>query len=147
MRVHGEFQILEHFLGFRDVVIRAASGGEFDKMSVDVAPQWGLRQATHAPSSEGPRGQCGHVPGALDEIPEAGGRSAAAGAPWGMDMIIGRSLTPLNSSRTMGGVRLCDDNSRRKVQNFREHSSASRADHWTYLSAWSGVGNHRRWTC
>jgi hypothetical protein len=44
-------------------------------------------------------------------------------------MIMGRSLTPLNSSRTMRGVHRCepdlrrDDNSRRKVQNVCEDSS------------------------
>jgi len=44
-------------------------------------------------------------------------------------MIIGRSLRPLNSSRTLRAVRRretvrrSDDNSRRKVQNAREHSS------------------------
>jgi hypothetical protein len=31
----GEFQILAHFLGSRDVVIRAASGGEFDREGGD----------------------------------------------------------------------------------------------------------------
>ena len=41
-----------------------------------------------------------------------------------MEMIIGRSLTPLNSSRTMGSVRRRDDNSRGKVQNVRGDSSA-----------------------
>jgi hypothetical protein len=40
-----------------------------------------------------------------------------------MDMIIGRSLTPLNSSRTMGSVHRRDDNSRGKVQNVRADSS------------------------
>jgi hypothetical protein len=40
----------------------------------------------------------------------------------GMGMIIGRSLTPLNSSRTMGGVRRRDDHSRGKVQNVRGDS-------------------------
>jgi hypothetical protein len=45
-------------------------------------------------------------------------------------MIIGRSLTPLNSSRTLRAVRrremvrCSDDNSRRKVQNVRAGSSA-----------------------
>ena len=44
-------------------------------------------------------------------------------------MIIGRSLTPLNSSRTLRAVRRretvrrSDDNSRRKVQNVRGDSS------------------------
>src|SRR5260370_38172681 len=47
-----------------------------------------------------------------------------------MGMIIGRSLTPLNSSRTLRAVRrremvrCSDDNSRRKVQNVRGGSSA-----------------------
>jgi hypothetical protein len=40
-------------------------------------------------------------------------------------MIIGRSLAPLNSSRTMGSVRRHDDNSRGKVQNVRGDSSAA----------------------
>jgi hypothetical protein len=40
-----------------------------------------------------------------------------------MDLIIGRFLTPLNYSRTMGSVRRRDDNSRRKVQNVRGDSS------------------------
>ena len=45
-------------------------------------------------------------------------------------MIIRRSLTPLNSSRTLRAVRQretvrgSDDNSRRKVQNVRTHSWA-----------------------
>jgi hypothetical protein len=39
-----------------------------------------------------------------------------------MGMIIGLSLTPLNSSRTMGGVRRRDDHSRGKVQNIRGDS-------------------------
>ena len=48
-----------------------------------------------------------------------------------MGMIIGRSLTPLNSSRTLRAVRRRetvrrgDDNSRRKVQNVRGDSSAA----------------------
>ena len=41
-----------------------------------------------------------------------------------MEMIIGRSLTPLNSSRTIGSVRRRDDNSRGKVQNVRGDSRA-----------------------
>ena len=45
-------------------------------------------------------------------------------------MIIRRSLTPLNYSRTLRAVRRCetvvvsDDNSRRRVQNVRGDSSA-----------------------
>ena len=39
-------------------------------------------------------------------------------------MIIGRSLTPLNSSSTMQGVRRRDENSRGKVQNVPGDSSA-----------------------
>ena len=41
-----------------------------------------------------------------------------------MGMIIGRSLAPLNSLRTMQGVRRRDDTSREKVQNVRGDSSA-----------------------
>src|SRR5439155_24094987 len=41
----------------------------------------------------------------------------------GIDMIIGRSLMLLNSSRTMGSVRRRDDNSRGKVQNVLADSS------------------------
>ena len=41
-------------------------------------------------------------------------------------MIIGRSLMPLNSSRTMGSVRRRDDNSRGKVQNVLRDSLARR---------------------
>src|SRR5712691_4510909 len=41
-----------------------------------------------------------------------------------MGMIIGRSLTPLNSSTTIGGVRRRDDHSRGKAQNVRGDSSA-----------------------
>jgi hypothetical protein len=40
-----------------------------------------------------------------------------------MDMIVGRSLMPLNSSRTLGSVRRGDDNSRGRVQNVRGDSS------------------------
>ena len=43
-----------------------------------------------------------------------------------MEMIIGGSLTPLNSSWTMGSVRRRDDNSRAKVQNVCGDSSACR---------------------
>ena len=43
-----------------------------------------------------------------------------------MRMIIGRSLTPFNSSRTKRGVRRRDDNSRGQVQNVRGDSSAHR---------------------
>src|SRR5712692_5732243 len=42
-----------------------------------------------------------------------------------MDMIIGRSHRPLNSSRTIESVRQRDDNSRGKVQNVRGDSSAN----------------------
>jgi hypothetical protein len=42
-----------------------------------------------------------------------------------MEMIIGRSLTPLKSSRTMGNACRRDDNSRGKVQNVRGDSSAN----------------------
>ncbi len=53
-------------------------------------------------------------------------------------MIIRRSLTPLNYSRTLRAlrrretVRRSDDNSRRKVQNVRGHSSASPST-WYHL--------------
>jgi hypothetical protein len=40
-----------------------------------------------------------------------------------MDLIIGRFLTPLNSSRTMGSVRWRDESSRGKVQNVSRDSS------------------------
>ena len=46
-----------------------------------------------------------------------------------MDMIIGRSHTPLNSSTTIGSVRRRDDNSRGKVQNVRGDSSAEGTGH------------------
>jgi hypothetical protein len=47
-----------------------------------------------------------------------------------MDMIIDRSLMPLNYLRTMGSVRRRDDNSRGKVQNVRGDSSEEiRGDH------------------
>jgi hypothetical protein len=45
-------------------------------------------------------------------------------------MIIGRWLTPLNSSRTMRGVPRRDDNSRKKVQNVRGDSSAESHTCW-----------------
>ena len=52
------------------------------------------------------------------------GRSPAAGGPWSAwKMTIRHSLTPLNSSWTMGSVRRRDDNSRGKVQNVRRDSS------------------------
>jgi hypothetical protein len=44
----------------------------------------------------------GHVPGALDEIPTPVVVTRSGRAVVGMDMIIRRSLTPLNSSRTTG---------------------------------------------
>jgi hypothetical protein len=43
-----------------------------------------------------------------------------------MDLIIGRFLTPLNFSRTMGRFRRRDNSSRRKVQNGYGDSSADR---------------------
>jgi hypothetical protein len=42
----------------------------------------------------------------------------------GMEMMIGRTVTPLNFSRTMGSIRRRDDKSRGKVQSVREDSSA-----------------------
>jgi hypothetical protein len=42
----------------------------------------------------------------------------------GMDLIIGRFLSPLNSSKTVGSVRRRDDNSRGKVRKVRADSSA-----------------------
>jgi hypothetical protein len=45
-----------------------------------------------------------------------------------MGMIIGRSPTPLNSTRTMRGVRRRDDNSRGNVQNVHGDSSAEIAE-------------------
>jgi hypothetical protein len=41
-----------------------------------------------------------------------------------MDLIIGRFLPPLNSSKTVGRVRRRDDNSRGKVRKVRADSSA-----------------------
>ena len=57
-------------------------------------------RATHEPSSEGPeiRGD-GHVPGALDEIPKPVIVALLRRVVVGMEVIIGRSHTPLNSSR------------------------------------------------
>jgi hypothetical protein len=60
----------------------------------------------------------------LDEIPKPVVVALLRAGLVGMEMIIGRSLTPLNSSRTMGSVRRHDDNSRGKVQNVRGDSSA-----------------------
>jgi hypothetical protein len=60
----------------------------------------------------------------LDEIPEP---MVIASLPAGlvvMRMIIGRSHTDLNSSRTMGVVRRRADNSCKKVQIVRADSSA-----------------------
>src|ERR1700687_4190150 len=58
-----------------------------------------------------------------------------------MEMIIGRSLMPLNSSRRMGNVRRADDNSRGKVQNVRGHSSVgSRGDSYDNALAESVIG-------
>jgi hypothetical protein len=45
-----------------------------------------------------------------------------------MRMIIGRSLTPLNSSRTMQGVRQRGDNSRGNERNVRRDSSPASLD-------------------
>jgi hypothetical protein len=53
IRVHGKLQILEHFLGFREVVIRSAGGDEFAEMAVIIeracrfrAVWWTQRPAT-----------------------------------------------------------------------------------------------------
>jgi hypothetical protein len=43
-----------------------------------------------------------------------------------MDLIIGRFLPPLNSSKTVGSVRQRDDNSRGKVRKVRADSSVKR---------------------
>jgi hypothetical protein len=43
-----------------------------------------------------------------------------------MDLIIGRFLPPLNSSKTLGRVRRRDDNSRGKVRKVRADSSAKK---------------------
>jgi hypothetical protein len=49
----------------------------------------------------------GHVPGALDEIPKAMVVALLRARPVvGMETIIGRFPTTLNSSRTMGSVRV-----------------------------------------
>jgi methyl-accepting chemotaxis protein WspA len=50
------------------------------------------------------------------EAVNEGMRAQATGAEQIIQMIIGRSLTPLNSSRTMGSVRRRDDNSRGKCR-------------------------------
>jgi hypothetical protein len=60
-------------------------------------------------------------------------------------MIIGRSLAPLNSSRTLRGVRRremvhpSDDNSRLNVQNVRGDSSAVWAIHPRGKDKWVAV--------
>ena len=75
---------------------------------------------THGPSSEGPEiGGDDHVPGALDEIPKPVVVALLRARRGRHGMIIGRSLTPLNSSRMIGGVRRRDDHSRGKVPNVR----------------------------
>jgi hypothetical protein len=56
-----------------------------------------------------------------------------------MDMIIGRSLTPLNALRTMGSVRWRDDNSRGKVQNVGGDSDCCP----TYLRVKAQTGTGR----
>jgi hypothetical protein len=64
-------------------------------------------RATHAPSSAGRRDpwRWSH-PRCRGRDSGAGGRSAAEGARWSSwRMIIGRSLAPLNSSRTLRAVR------------------------------------------
>jgi hypothetical protein len=45
-----------------------------------------------------------------------------------MRMIIGRSLTSLNSSGSMRGIGRCDDNSRKKVRNVHGDSSEKRPE-------------------
>ena len=73
-------------------------------------------------------------------------------------MIIGRSLTPLNSSRTLRAVRRretvrrSDDNPRRKMQNVRGDSSAayfsygsvSKARHAVELHVYNSVRDFLR---
>jgi hypothetical protein len=59
----------------------------------------------------------------LDEIPKPMVVVLLSASRVGMEMIIGRPLVPLNSSRTMEILRR-DDNSRRKVPNVRADSSA-----------------------
>jgi hypothetical protein len=59
-------------------------------------------RATHGPSSEGPEIRAdGHVPEALDEIPKPVVVALLRRAVVVMEMIIGHSLTPLNSSRAL----------------------------------------------
>ncbi len=55
-------------------------------------------------------------------------------------MIIGRSLTPLNSSTTMQGVRRRDENSRGKVQNVPGDSSADYGES-VFVVAWRVTGH------
>jgi hypothetical protein len=50
------------------------------------------------------------------------GRSARA--RFGIRMMIGRSLTPLNCSKTTRDVARCDENSRQTIQNVDGASSA-----------------------
>ena len=71
-----------------------------------------------------------------------------------MGMIIGRSITPLNSLRTLRTgrrrktVRRSDDNSRWKVQKVREHSSArSTGDTGDQVLANYSLKFRRRLTC
>jgi hypothetical protein len=59
----------------------------------------------------------------LDEIPKVVVAVLRAGHGR-HDMIIGRSLMPLNASKTMESVRRRDDNSRGKVQNVRADRSS-----------------------
>jgi hypothetical protein len=66
--VHGELQILEHFLGFREVVIRSADGSEFDRKGGDhresvpfscrlVDATRGIRQQQEATGSNSQRSE------------------------------------------------------------------------------------------
>jgi hypothetical protein len=61
-----------------------------------------------------------------------------------MEMIIGRSHTPLNSSRTIKSVRRRDDNSRGKVQNVRGDSSADNEEIRAAHAAREWRQNHER---
>jgi hypothetical protein len=65
-----------------------------------------LAEPTHGPSNEGRRDSWRWSPPRCPgRDPEAGDRSAAEGGPWlSWGMIIGRSPTPLNSSRTLRAV-------------------------------------------
>src|SRR5438270_51249 len=94
------------------------STGHFSRCTPTTAG-WAMVGSAAPPTSRRARNPevrgDGHLPGALNEIPKPVIVALLRAGRVGMRMIFGRSLTPLNSSKTFGVVHRRDDHSRRNV--------------------------------